>query len=325
MTYIELIKEILKEASEPITAREISNRLTSKGHIGMIKSEPITPTQIRNRIREDDTGDIETIKTTPYTYRLKGNSHNLRAQKTAHIDDKALPTEETSFKNWIRHNHNQITRPEKYTDTINTISRNLEKKTGKSLSIYQISDAQEAIQLRDLYFSFKDLQDTNKRGNNMYSRSLDLYIEFLLTRHTKEDTDVNNVITDGSLSPLQKQTIILSRVGQGKYREDLIKLWDKCPISAFSDIRVLVASHIKPWRDCNNIEKIDKFNGLLLLPTYDKLFDLGLISFDNDGKILISPSLIDLKSLNLNRDIKIALKKENIKYLEYHRDVIFNE
>ena len=54
---------------------------------------------------------------------------------------------------------------------------------------------------------------------------------------------------------------------------------------------MLVASHIKPWRDSNNQERLDKFNGLLLLANLDKAFDLGFISFADTGLVMISCQL----------------------------------
>ena len=318
MAYINLIIKILQESTVALSAKEISIRLSATGHTGSIKKENITPKQIRDRIREDLGQEIETLETKPLTYQLKKNDYeaNLELKQTT-------SSQEIHFKNWIQQQHNQISRPEKYTDTINTISRNLERATGTKHSLYGIDDVDQALVFRDLYFSFKELYDTNKRGNNMYSRSLDLYIEFLLTKKPNQDIEINKVLVNKSLSALQRQTIILSRIGQGKYRKDLIKLWGTCSISGFSDIRVLTASHIKPWRHCNNIEKIDKFNGLLLLPTYDKLFDLGFISFNDDGTILISQSLIDVNEIISSNKIKIALKTDNIKYIRYHRERIF--
>lgn len=160
----------------------------------------------------------------------------------------------------------------------------------------------------------------------MYSRSIDLYIEFLETNKTQFDdaeNEVEKINQDSTLNSLQKETIILSRIGQGKYRDELIKIWNGCAISRFNDARFLIASHIKPWKKSTNEEKIDKYNGLLLLPTFDKLFDLGFISFDDNGKIIISKYLIDYKKLGINESIVINIKNENIKYLSYHRENIF--
>jgi hypothetical protein len=50
-----------------------------------------------------------------------------------------------------------------------------------------------------------------------------------------------------------------------------------------------VASHCKPWRDSSNEERLNAENGLLLTPSVDHLVARGSISFDNDGKLIISP------------------------------------
>ena len=89
----------------------------------------------------------------------------------------------------------------------------------------------------------------------------------------------------------------------------------------------LTAGHIKPWREANDKERLDKYNGLLLSPVYDKAFDLGYISFENCGTILISKKLLeDAKQLGISGKEKI----ENInplshKYLEFHRNNIFKQ
>ena len=86
---------------------------------------------------------------------------------------------------------------------------------------------------------------------------------------------------------------------------------------------MLIASHIKPWRDSENQERLDKFNGLLLTPNLDKAFDSGFISFDTDGKILISEILEEPKMLGIEDEMKINFQKNHQSYLEYHRDVVF--
>ena len=90
----------------------------------------------------------------------------------------------------------------------------------------------------------------------------------------------------------------------------------------------LIASHIKPYKSSEKEEEYDSDNGILLSPTLDSLFDKGKISFDENGKIMLSKSLnsdvIDkLKYLNLD---KKALSNENrAKYLNYHREWIFEK
>lgn len=231
----------------------------------------------------------------------------------------------TQFHNWLSVTKTKVSRPDKYSNTITTISNHFKKTLNKDIDFYEIRNTSEVLRLKDEYFSYDEFYNKNKRGNNMYSRSLDLYIEFLETnREQIDDTikEVEKIKNDKTLTILEKESIVLSRIGQGQFREDLVKLWSSCVISKFDDIRFLIASHIKPWKKSDNREKIDKYNGFLLLPTYDKLFDLGFISFDDNGKILISKSLKNLNKLGLDSNIVIEIKNENKKYLKYHRDEI---
>lgn len=64
-----------------------------------------------------------------------------------------------------------------------------------------------------------------------------------------------------------------------------------CRVTGVSDPRLLIASHIKPWRDANNAERISGYNGIMLSPHVDALFDERLISFEDDGKVLVHHSL----------------------------------
>jgi len=85
----------------------------------------------------------------------------------------------------------------------------------------------------------------------------------------------------------------------------------------------LIASHIKPWRESENIERIDPFNGLLLLPNLDKVFDLGFITFSENGSIVVSEQLDGAETIGVTRDMSITLESEHQPYMEFHRDVMF--
>lgn len=234
----------------------------------------------------------------------------------------------TKFYKWLTETKTKVTRPDKYSNTITTISNHFKKVLNKDIDLYDIRNPNEVLRLKDEYFSYDEFFEKNKTGNRMYSRSLDLYIEFLETNRQQIDDTINEVEqikNDHTLTVREREAIVLSRIGQGEYREKLIKLWQSCAISKFDDTRFLIASHIKPWKKSDNQEKIDKFNGLLLLPTYDKLFDLGFISFDNNGKIIISKYLIKFDKLGIDSNIVIDVKDENKKYLEYHRNEILKK
>lgn len=107
----------------------------------------------------------------------------------------------------------------------------------------------------------------------------------------------------------------------------LIEYWRGCSITGCEIVEILVASHIKPWRCSDNKERLDVFNGLLLTPNFDKLFDKGLITFKDNGQILYSQRINEKSRtiLGLNDSFKLhPIRTEHIPYLQYHRDLIFS-
>lgn len=120
-------------------------------------------------------------------------------------------------------------------------------------------------------------------------------------------------------------TTIDTRIGQNKFRELLIDYWDsKCSISDVDIKELLKASHIKPWKDSDDEERLDRYNGLLLNPMFDELFDKGYITFQDDGKIKISKVITNPSIFNINLNLKLKkIERQHKKYLEYHRKHIF--
>lgn len=123
----------------------------------------------------------------------------------------------------------------------------------------------------------------------------------------------------------ERQTLSLARLGQGKYRVDLLNMWDACSLTQVDVPEILRASHIKPWSKSNNFERLDPYNGLVLTPTLDTLFDRGFISFQNSGQIILSNEIEPYrKTLNLSPDMKLLKHFDgNNQYLEYHRDEVY--
>ena len=131
-----------------------------------------------------------------------------------------------------------------------------------------------------------------------------------------------------TLKSTTRNAIVQSRIGQGQFRADLIEYWGACAVSGCTRIEILKASHIKPWRFSSNTERLDVFNGLLLLPNLDTCFDLGLISFCDDGAILLSSELrsVDLSLLGIRDDMRLTKVEEmHLKYLCFHRENIFRK
>lgn len=116
------------------------------------------------------------------------------------------------------------------------------------------------------------------------------------------------------------------RIGQNLFRKTLLKELIECPFTQIDKSDLLIASHIKPWAMSNDYERLDKNNGFIFSPTYDKLFDKGYISFKNDKRLIIS-NILDFKTINLlnlknNEIIERLPVKNRENYLEYHRDCI---
>lgn len=134
----------------------------------------------------------------------------------------------------------------------------------------------------------------------------------------------------GELDPqrTEKAALRSSRIGQGVFRDGLFRIWGSCAVTGYERPRLLIASHIKPWKDSNNIERLDPFNGLLLQPTLDKLFDFGFISFKDNGEIITSHQFRkhDLPKLGFTANLKLReIFPKTREYLEYHRDMEFEK
>jgi putative restriction endonuclease len=156
------------------------------------------------------------------------------------------------------------------------------------------------------------------------------FIFRLETVHTTPDVldDVENGALDfPDILSTEREALRKSRIGQGQFREELIKLWGNCSVTSLSKLSLLRASHIKPWRHCTDRERLDKHNGLLLPPNLDATFDAGMITFDAAGQILISKVLTaeERQILGIKSDMRLRkLHLETMKYLEYHRENIYD-
>ena len=133
--------------------------------------------------------------------------------------------------------------------------------------------------------------------------------------------DLSGIEADDSVVATQRQQLTLARIGQGKFRRDLEDEWAVCPLSGCSIREVLRASHIKSWSVSNNKERLDAMNGVLLSANYDALFDRHLISFKEDGSILISDQISqrERRMLRLTTSLKIALLPRRARFMRVHR------
>lgn len=136
------------------------------------------------------------------------------------------------------------------------------------------------------------------------------------------------VISEAGMNSIDCAVTTKSRgIAQRLFRGNLLRLWQgSCAVTNVQEPRVLRSSHIKPWVDSNVQEKVDHFNGLLLVPNIDVLFNEGLISFRDDGRMLVSPDWRDddQRRMHITPDLHLrTANTESRPYLEFHRDVRF--
>jgi putative restriction endonuclease len=157
---------------------------------------------------------------------------------------------------------------------------------------------------------------------------LRLFVDYFgREEHPSVADEVENKIEAEPISATEKEQLSRARIGQGKYRQDLLDQCPFCPITMVSDDRLLIASHIKPWAKSDDREKLDPKNGFMFTPTYDFLFDRGFISFTDDKRMLVSPwlskmtcSKLSLVDLRLYTQLPTEGREH---YLEYHRSARF--
>jgi hypothetical protein len=129
------------------------------------------------------------------------------------------------------------------------------------------------------------------------------------------------------LESTTRNAIVQARLGQGTFRAQLISYWGRCAVTGCETLEALIASHIKPWRDCSNAERLDPHNGLLLLGTLDRLFDAGLITFDDSGVLVVSTRLprTEVRTLGVHRELRLTrVERAHLPYLAWHRERVFS-
>ena len=140
--------------------------------------------------------------------------------------------------------------------------------------------------------------------------------------------EIENLPKEGK----ERERLIKTRVNQQFFRLAILASYEnKCCITGLNIPELLVASHIKPWsKDKKN--RMNLSNGLCLNPLHDKAFDSGLITITSDYKVLLSKRIQKITN-SLAKDFLISFTDKkitlpykyppDIKFLEYHNDMIF--
>ena len=159
-------------------------------------------------------------------------------------------------------------------------------------------------------FSNRDTEDKSKQHNALI----------------RSDEELKADIEELGLEGKEREVLVKVRVNQSAFRDMLLRKYKKCCLCGVTDQHLLIASHIKPWSVCEQQERLDSNNGLLLCPNHDKLFDGGYITFDTDMKVVISPRLSesDRVFMNISEDMSIEPDTKREEFMKYHREVVFD-
>lgn len=136
--------------------------------------------------------------------------------------------------------------------------------------------------------------------------------------------DIHRIETDASIPETQRLQLTRARVGQGFFRKQVILLDPVCRVTGVTDTRLLIASHIKPWREASNAERLSGYNGLMLSPHVDALFDEQFITFEDDGQMRVHPSLsrevLDKWSIDPGKRVD-RFRPGQASFLAHHREL----
>lgn len=250
-------------------------------------------------------------------------------RRTTDEDAKATtaqkPSTNMNFKEWMMHRGLSASTAEKYAGAISGPISDWGMNAGvlqgplvamESPAAY----AHAASKIAQLPI----FQDRNSRGHNMYSSALARFADYLEDGFSGEvAADMESVLLDSTTSSTEKIELIKARLGQGKFRQRVIHHWRVCAVTGYGELSMLVASHIKPWSESSSAERLDPFNGLLLIPNLDRAFDKGFITFDTNGRLLVSPQLPEVKALGILESSRVDLKPQNQPFMEYHRACVY--
>lgn len=138
--------------------------------------------------------------------------------------------------------------------------------------------------------------------------------------------DISRVLEQDGIDVTTRETLVLARLGQGKFRKELLELWgNQCAVTGCALTQVIRASHSKPWCDSDDNERLDPNNGLPLIATLDALFDAGLITFDATSQMIVSPLMDNYLDLlnGIPRRLSRVPSAAQAHFLEYHRQSVY--
>lgn len=151
---------------------------------------------------------------------------------------------------------------------------------------------------------------------------------------TREEDLIDEILTNPNSASEVWERVKVRGKAQSMFRQVLLKIYDhKCAICGTQVDVLMEASHIVPWSECSDMDKLNPQNGLLLCSNHHKLFDAGYIFINHDYKVELYPELDmsekDIKFLRLVEGKSIHLPQKNEmkpskEYLEMHMRKFLN-
>ena len=184
------------------------------------------------------------------------------------------------------------------------------------------------IQLRP-YFYRTDL--TGSRHPN-YNQSIgdEQIKEVVKTIEIVKEKEVAEDIDDKVPTPTPAPSRANDRPWQSDWKNKVLEETMHCAVSKCSEDRILIGCHIKPVTECLKDKcgnEINTKNGIMMTPTYHKLFDDGFLSFDNQNHLLLSTHIssrnYERLSLKNRQTTSILDIEPRIEFLEWHRKMVY--
>ncbi len=164
--------------------------------------------------------------------------------------------------------------------------------------------------------------------HNLFTKDNDQEVDFLERNKVR--------VVKAPTGPTEVKATVLARRGQQFFRQTVLNAYGvRCCITGISIPRLLIASHIKPWRGFPK-ERVNPKNGLCLSALHDAAFDSGLITLDDKLRVLLSKRLkryFPQRALEHNfglfegKPIRLPdkLAEPDPEFLRYHRNEVFED
>ncbi|MFM2343992.1 MAG: hypothetical protein RLZZ210_601 [Pseudomonadota bacterium] len=220
---------------------------------------------------------------------------------------------------------------------INTLVEigNLSKEDIISLMLVDIESVEKGYVLReelDLYVNkAKEINFIERKYNQIgylinLLRKLDDIV--FVNNNLYFTEDAKQIFGESFEIVTKKRNSYLHLIYKNQLKEESFSVYEdeKCMVEKLS-YPTLIASHIKPFIKSNDNEAYDPNNGILLSRNIDSLFDLGYITFADNGKIIVSNNIKqDVKDFISNYSLdERFINAKRLEYLEYHRNEVFKK